>query len=164
MGLFDQLFGRRKQRTMDDVFLEVATPIVVNGYRALPRDAAARPARVYPTLRLLQSTKKAPPHSKMLARPRGEILPADIQNNIVLIFLQKYQTIGRTSPENLRALGEVVESRHLERPLAHAGGDHDDRGGGAIRVVPGPDARRTRERLGVAQVRGVAFGVCPIST
>ena len=35
MGLFDQISGREKQRTMYDDFLEVATPIVVNGNRLL---------------------------------------------------------------------------------------------------------------------------------
>ena len=34
MGLLDKVFGHRKQRTMYDDFLEAATPIVVNGYRA----------------------------------------------------------------------------------------------------------------------------------
>ena len=45
MGLFDQISGREKQRTMYDDFPEVATPIVVNGNRLLHEATRALASR-----------------------------------------------------------------------------------------------------------------------
>ena len=98
MGLLDKVFGHRKQRTMYDDFLEAATPIVVTGYRRIAARRGCAPGPSVSDAEIIAIYQKVGTAFQDAARARGEILPSAILNNIVLIFFQKYQTIGKSNP------------------------------------------------------------------
>ena len=78
MGLFDQIFRRGKQRTMYDDFLEVATPIVVNGYRRIAARRGCAPGPGISDAEIVAIYQKVGTAFQDAARARGEILPAAI--------------------------------------------------------------------------------------
>src|SRR5207253_1166423 len=97
-GFFDRLFGRsQSQRTMYDEFLELATPLVVSGYRRVAAERGCAPEPGISDAEIIQIYQKVGTAFQDAARARGEILPAAIVNNIVLFFLQKYQMFGQTN-------------------------------------------------------------------
>jgi hypothetical protein len=86
MGLLDKLFGHRKQRTMYDDFLEAATPIVVSGYRRIAARRGCAPGPSVSDAEIIAIYQKVGTAFQDAARARGEILPAAILNNVVLIY------------------------------------------------------------------------------
>jgi hypothetical protein len=99
MSILNWLFGEpKKQRTMYDDFMEATAPLIVNGYR---RVAAARGCAPGPSIsdaEIIQIYQTVGTAFQDAARARAEILPAPIQNNIVLFFLAKYQILGQADP------------------------------------------------------------------
>lgn len=99
MSFLNRLFGRSQpQRTMYDEFLEVATPLLVNGYRRVAVERGCAPNRSISDAKIVEIYQKVGTAFQNAARVRGEILRAVIVNNIVLFFLQKYQMFGETNP------------------------------------------------------------------
>jgi hypothetical protein len=100
MGILNWLFGKpEKPRTMYDDFMDMATPLVVNGYRRIAAQRGCAPGPSISDAEIIQIYQTVGTAFQDAARARGELLPAAIQNNIVLFFLQKYQMIGQSNPE-----------------------------------------------------------------
>jgi hypothetical protein len=96
MGLLDLIFGRSaKKRTMYGDFLEVATPILISGYRRIAAGRGCAPGSSISDEEIVAVYQKVGTAFQNAARARGEILPATVQNGIVLVFLQKYQILGQ---------------------------------------------------------------------
>jgi hypothetical protein len=97
-GFFDRLFRRsQSQRTMYDEFLELATPLVVSGYRRVAAERGCAPGPGISDAEIIQIYQEVGTAFQGAARAQGEILPDAIVNNIVLFFLQKYQMFGQTN-------------------------------------------------------------------
>ena len=99
MSFLDRLLGpRQKQRTVYDDFVELATPLVVNGYRRITAERGCAPGPSISDAEIIDIYRKVGAAFQHAARARGEFLPSAILNRIVLIFLQMYQTMGRANP------------------------------------------------------------------
>lgn len=100
MGFLSRIFGEpKKQRTIYDDFLEAASPVLVNGYRRIAAARGCAPGPDISDAEIIQIYQTVGTAFQDAARARGELLPAAILNNIVLYFFQKYQMMGKASPE-----------------------------------------------------------------
>ena len=66
--------------------------------------------------------------------------------------------LGNQLPPNLAVARDHIEAR-LARALVGSGGEHGNGRAGAVGEISGPDARGMRERHGMVEVHGLAFGL-----
>ena len=95
MGLLSWIFGEpKKPRNAYDDFLEIAVPLVVNGYRRIAAERGCAPGPEVSDAKIIEIYQRVLEAFKAAASTRGERIPATILNYIALFFFQKYKLLG----------------------------------------------------------------------
>lgn len=91
MSFFKKLFsGQQKPRTM----LDELNSVLVLAYRRLAKSRGTAPSDKTSDEKIVQIYSNVTTAFREASKSKGEFIPANILNNIVLYFFQAYETVG----------------------------------------------------------------------
>ena len=103
MSFLKNLFGApAKQRTMLDDVQEVGGRLIVKGYRRIAAQHGCAPTAKTSDQKIIEIYTLVSKAFHQAAERRGERIPALIDNNIVLKFLQVYEMMGDHLQQHLQ--------------------------------------------------------------